>query len=88
MDAWGDLRRHVPTGDRSISKGVEITNGEGLFRMRSQGWASAASGHPDQVEEILQKMNHKFGDDKWLSGAVPRKHGAATNRPSENSPPL
>ncbi len=52
------------------SKGLELTHGEGFIPYALLGSAYAGSGQNDKAERILREMNHKFGEDKWISATI------------------
>jgi pentatricopeptide repeat protein len=54
---------------------MEITQGKEFIPYALLGSAYAGSGQIDKAEEILREMNHKFGEDKWLSATIHLRMG-------------
>ena len=51
-------------------KGVDATGGNAFIPYSLLGSAYAGSGQTEKAEKILQEMNQKFGEDKWISATV------------------
>jgi serine/threonine protein kinase/tetratricopeptide (TPR) repeat protein len=60
----------LPQAIEQYEKGRQATGGNAFIPYSLLGSAYAGAGQTEKAEKILQEMNRKFGEDKWISAMI------------------